>query len=241
MTCNELRLYLEENGPVGGAKVTAEHLEGCAECRRIVGAHEEVARQLHIARKATPPVPVSLDSAVLTAYRGFVQQGSAATSTSLPRKRVNTAAIWLAWAAATAAVLAVVMLLVREPRAAHPILRATQSVPDISPRPVRPQNPSAGTVSGPNLAVTKPRPHFVSHRARLKPTPAASSNSLPAGFQSLMYCDPLSCLGTMEIIRVQVSASDVTRAGAVEQANGSVLADVLVGPDGIARAIRFVN
>jgi hypothetical protein len=55
-----------------------------------------------------------------------------------------------------------------------------------------------------------------------------------------MYCDELSCPQDMEMIRVQLPSSAMPRqVSGFMQTNGSVTADVLVGPDGIARGIRL--
>jgi hypothetical protein len=63
---------------------------------------------------------------------------------------------------------------------------------------------------------------------------------MPEGFRSLMYCDALSCSGDMDMIRVQLPASAMARqVPGFIQTSGSVTADVLVGPDGIARGIRL--
>jgi hypothetical protein len=62
-----------------------------------------------------------------------------------------------------------------------------------------------------------------------------------SGFQSLMYCDPISCGGPMEMIRIQIPVSVVTRVPAPRPSNGFVQADVVVGSDGVARAIRIVH
>ncbi len=45
----------------------------------------------------------------------------------------------------------------------------------------------------------------------------------------------------MEVIRVQLPSSVTGLAAASTSANGAVFADVLVGPDGIARGIRIVE
>lgn len=56
-----------------------------------------------------------------------------------------------------------------------------------------------------------------------------------------MYCDELSCGGVMELIRVQLPSSGIEPGSASAPAKAPVIADVLVGPDGIARGIRIVQ
>jgi hypothetical protein len=62
-----------------------------------------------------------------------------------------------------------------------------------------------------------------------------------ADFRSLMYCDELSCGGLLTVVRVEVPASDVALTPASNSASDMVVADVLVGSDGIARGIRIVQ
>ena len=58
---------------------------------------------------------------------------------------------------------------------------------------------------------------------------------------NLMYCDQISCSGALDIIRMQLPASPVAGDSTSAPAQDVVLADVLVGSDGVARAIRIVN
>jgi hypothetical protein len=55
-----------------------------------------------------------------------------------------------------------------------------------------------------------------------------------------MYCDQLSCSGAMEVIRMNLPASALGMQSPLRTSN-LVAADVVVGPDGVARAIRIVN
>jgi hypothetical protein len=56
-----------------------------------------------------------------------------------------------------------------------------------------------------------------------------------------MYCDALSCGGTLQLIRVQLSSSAAAFEPAAASPEGAIYADVLVGSDGIARGIRVVR
>jgi len=53
-----------------------------------------------------------------------------------------------------------------------------------------------------------------------------------AGYTALMFCDPLSCSTDSQVVRMELPGSD----GAQPQT-----ADVVVGYDGVVRAVRFVN
>jgi hypothetical protein len=56
-----------------------------------------------------------------------------------------------------------------------------------------------------------------------------------------MYCDELSCAGAMDVIRVEVPAEALRVPQRERSGNEPVEADVLVGPDGVARGIRLVQ
>ena len=52
-----------------------------------------------------------------------------------------------------------------------------------------------------------------------------------ASFTPLMLCDPLSCSSDTQVVRVELPATDAT----------AQMADVVVGYDGVVRAVRIVN
>ena len=55
-------------------------------------------------------------------------------------------------------------------------------------------------------------------------------------YMVLMFCDPLSCASETQVVRMELPASRAAGQGAPPQ-----VADVVVGYDGIVRAVRFVN
>jgi hypothetical protein len=251
MTCDELHDYIEDQN---NAAAAAKHLESCAECRRLVDAAEELRRCLRSVRCTAPKVPAALDTAVLTAYRDYVQQPTVSSPAALFRSRMNAFPTRLAWVAAAAALFAVMLLIVDRRIMPRLELRAAQPNATIGTRTMRPDNtPSAnarfGDVRSDNVVansptlrrkMAKPRPHFTGPKE--PPAYVEASGSFSAGFQNLMYCDALSCSGAMEVIRMQLPAGAMSRDPAMmQQRDGIVLADVLVGSDGIARAIRIVN
>jgi hypothetical protein len=56
-----------------------------------------------------------------------------------------------------------------------------------------------------------------------------------AGYTALMLCDPLSCAAETQVVRVELPAA----AGG--QSSQPQMADVVVGYDGVVRAVRMVN
>jgi hypothetical protein len=247
MTCQELRLCFEN--PLrreSESSLESEHLARCADCARFVEAQRELAAGLRCAREAVPVPPASLDDAILASYRKQIASRPAAQTAILPRPRFAT----LGWNTAAAAVVLVIVsgiLLFQNRKAVttitqphplqstaalHPAVAATVAAAARSSRPK------------PFRAAAHPATHPVANPA-LRPFRAPSAevreNSIPAGFRSLMYCDELSCGGALEVIRVQLPSSVTVLAPASTSPQGVVFADVLVGPDGIVRAIRIVE
>jgi hypothetical protein len=110
---------------------------------------------------------------------------------------------------------------------------------------VAPQTPAiADKQSAVAQKSISPQPKSIVASAKHTKRPTAvpeQDSSVPIRFQSLMYCDPISCPGTMDVIRVQLPSPVFGMMQGSAQAPGFVSADVLVGPDGVARAIRFVE
>ncbi len=70
---------------------------------------------------------------------------------------------------------------------------------------------------------------------------AQSASSTWPGYSNLMYCDPVVCSGPMEVVHIKVPAGQVKPNLGSTEGNGFVNAEVVVGPDGVARAIRVAN
>ena len=58
------------------------------------------------------------------------------------------------------------------------------------------------------------------------------------GFVAMMLCDPLICSGDEQVIRMELPGN---AAGSADGSSEPVMADVVVGDDGLVRAMRIVN
>ena len=58
------------------------------------------------------------------------------------------------------------------------------------------------------------------------------------GFVAMMLCDPLICSGDEQVIRMELPGN---AAGSSDVSSEPVIADVVVGDDGLVRAMRIVN
>jgi hypothetical protein len=58
------------------------------------------------------------------------------------------------------------------------------------------------------------------------------------GFVAMMLCDPLICSGDEQVIRMELPGN---ASGSADGSSEPVIADVVVGDDGLVRAMRIVN
>lgn len=243
MTCVEFHTYWEMH-PDAAVRLQSnpaelsEHLSGCLDCTRFIEEETAVSKYLLAIRDAAPDVPASLDASVRAGYRAFLREQPRAS-------RPHPLLIWrplreaLGWAAAFgfAAAVAYGGVLLLLPRRASRIDLTPQ--PAVASRTALPVSREKVALPGP----TPKRPRSII-ASRQKSQPAwvtGQDNGLPTRFQSLMYCDPFSCSGAMDVIRVRLPSPVLRTTPSSGGAGSLVSADVLVGPDGIARGIRVVE
>ncbi len=243
MTCNELHNRLESGALRTETVLTAEvvsHIEHCSACRHTVDIEERLREPLRLLRNSVPAVSATLDESILSGYRARLQRASA-EATSLKKQTPLSTLVWRAAIAAVLLVGAILLFGNRKATSPPPIAKVqTQPAVAASARSVS----QAGN-EAPKAVAAKMKP---APRARRKasapttevPSAEAASLGLPSDFRNLMYCDQLSCSGAMDVIRMNLPASSLGMASPLRTSN-VVAADVLVGPDGVARAIRIVN
>lgn len=151
-----------------------------------------------------------------------------------------------AYAAVAAALLIALFLSVRLLRRGHDSLPSESRALPTSSVPV---SGAAGGLEGKRASVAQVAPKRrypgTSHTANSNPvqrpmlaTPAGNvtaddtQTDADAGYVALMFCDPLSCASDTQVVRMELPAS----AGGQPE-----MADVVVGYDGLVRAVRFVN
>ena len=136
--------------------------------------------------------------------------------------------VWLASLAAAAGV--VWMVLAGRAPDAPPAARAEAPVVPVAqaPAPVRSAVPVAP------VPVASARPAARRHAPRVEPAP----------FEALYPGDPLADLDAVHVVRVSVPRSSLFALGLRPRpgaADDAVEMDAMVGPDGVARAVRFVT
>jgi hypothetical protein len=105
-------------------------------------------------------------------------------------------------------------------------------------------NASVLTAESANLNSVPPAPAnaaSVLHLVGAAGNMAQSASSTWPGYSNLMYCDPVVCSGPMQVVHIKVPVGQVKPNLGQSSGNGFVNAEVVVGPDGVARAIRVAN
>ena len=257
MTCREFMDAAELLTPAELLRLQADdqplsaHARECAACAKRVESHRMLGNALHALHSSTAQREAgpAVERAVLQAFR---TQGFAPRLVVIPER--TPPALWTlsrifelgAYAAVAAALIVGLFLGSR-------ILRDKQTQPQTSqaqtvsaPKPDEANTPVASESSQvPEQVAAKTVPASVVRGpvARTKQSPQAaarteSSTSDRAGYVALMLCDPLICSGEEQVIRMELSAGG---AAADDSAAQPVVADVVIGEDGLVRAMRIVN
>lgn len=231
MTCEEIRTHMEQGRKTRefcSDSPFVAHLRSCAECSQFVEERQSLGKNLQLVRESMSAVPEALDAAVLAAYRRFMAEREA-----MSRAQVRKAyfPLRLRWGAVAALVLiasAIAFYSTGKPTRTM----AAPPAPSSKAAAVMPQKAAAHPQIRPVRRTVSPAPRV--------PPSTRTVASIPDDFRSLMYCDPLSCDGVMDMIRVQLPSSLLARpASTFRQTSRPVNADVLIGADGIARGIRI--
>jgi len=144
---------------------------------------------------------------------------------------------WVVWGAVAASLLAFLALTAPwAPRTAVPAAKpgASPASPSRLEAPVRPAP----------LPAPRREPRARRYNVQAKPAPAPAARELTTDFIPLVYDDTLGADETHQVVRVRLSRSSLASFGVPieeELPAGRVQADVLLGGDGTARAIRFVR
>ena len=231
MKCEDFRTQIGEGQSLAGT-AAIQHLELCSECRALAHADQSLRQRLAAVRESAPPVPATLDASVTAAYRARVAGRTAAASRIRSSRPLVLAAV-----AASVAIALVLVITHKKPHTTRETVAGHAS----SSTTVSTESPKERVAAAPVRRMSRTHAH-VQRPARTEAPAAMVARETPTnGFQNLMFCDPLSCPGPMQVIRIQVPASAMNRVPAWRPAGGMVQADVVVGSDGIARAIRIVR
>jgi len=258
MTCGEFMEAAGSSTPPQLLRMQSEdeqvsvHARECATCgkwlesRRLLGSALQALHARTALREAGPRV----EQAVLQAFRtqGFGPVAAVAPERAAPAAWKLSRFFEIgAYAAVAAALIVGVFLgarMWRDRQAAPARVQATavttaQPV-DLGATAVADRNPTESKMT--EIARKSTVPAQIRNGERNSGRPQQGSEQAVAatidrqGFVALMFCDPLICSGEEQVIRMELPAS-----GADGNASQPVIADVVVGDDGLVRAMRIVN
>lgn len=225
------------------------HAVSCGNCARALGDARALTgglRQL-ASVDAQEQAPARVEASLVAAFR---ERHSA----SLPVPVISPAAsrrwLYIAAGVAAAAVIAVLISL---------IATKTRSAETIAPEEASTRKEAPAGVQAPKPAPT-PEKHLVSANPKrgvrpikpaIKSKPTTPDAHAPSGeaeiatdFFPLVNRESLNQLDSGQLVRVELPRSALMSFGLpmnMERAGERIKADVVVGEDGLARAIRFVR
>jgi len=250
MTCKELRSQLEDHDlgrHIVDSVAVAEHASGCAECSQFLDEQRELEASLRLLRESTPVISHSADSAILEAYRQHAVANASFRQQPVPRRVTVKGAFAWAGALALAIVVAGAVLTFFSPAhetASPPVQLQNEAASQSAKSPEAPVQDKDRSRVAPTVATNAVKHKVRIQRVEATPTAAEVVNvpdPLPGGFRSLMFCDPVSCGGPMQMIRVELPPSAAGLASNATASSETVYAEVLVGSDGLAPGIRVLK
>lgn len=236
------------------------HATFCAKCASRLSEAKHVRAVLQTAASAeTQEAPARVKKSLLAA---FAEQGKNAV-TPAPVVEISSRRRWLSVAAiAAAAVLLIALVLPVLLKLAKPAPRNESAKVDggnpvqTTTTPERKQDKTAALpidkksinaqkesrVSAPRATVRPPRTHERAPATNL--TDMASTKKNTNEYVPLTYLASATAMESGTVVRVQLSRSALRSLGLplnIERADGLIKADLVVGDDGVARAIRLVE
>jgi hypothetical protein len=222
------------------------HTENCERCAARLAEERALLAGVRavVAELAGEEPPERVEASLLAAFRA---QTAAASSTVVPMTR--RARHWSSWklAAVAAGILILISVMAifwrsassfkpqREERAVFPT--PVSSPQDTPPKLAEPP------VGGNHVAAEQPEKQRKPVRRRASGDDS-DEDEVVTRFFSLREGEDFTALESMQLVRVELPGSALSEVGLPvnpETVNSSVIADVVLGQDGLARAIRFVR
>lgn len=235
-----------------GALKHAQHCPLCA--ARLSGERELTAVLRAVSAAAeSEQAPSSVEYALLDAFRTGRDASRPTAAVGTVSHRRSGAGHWRVWAVAIATMLLLAAVVAWKLRPTLPVLPVQMAS---APQGAKKEAEKTAAVRG---GETQPPPaiarHAVSHphRAAKHASPSrrvetpeqAPAAEAATGFYPLPYSSGLGLDEGWALVRVQVRRSSLAAVGvpvSATSADGEMLtADVVVGQDGLARGIRFVQ
>ena len=254
MNCSEFQHISHElarDQVEGREKIEAlAHAGECSRCTEYLEQERTLSLKLGFLSQVmhAQEAPAALQPALLAAFREHAAQagGNGRVAPHVGPRFWAHQKFWV-WGASAAALAAVLALAIglrsgqRQPSQASTQV-PTRAVAAQSETPTTALAPVKQDESVAHQAVEAVKRHrAVAPRVRA----ARDQDAIIAdasGFVPLIYCDELNCGTPGDVVRVELPASSLPMMGlASDVRTGPVRADVVVGEDGVARAIRLVD
>lgn len=214
--------------PAGARAEALQHAETCPGCRARLTTARVLSLELRAlaADEQSMQAPAQVEAMLLAAFRER-------------NWRRSTAWTWWRWAGAAAALAAVALWLAGErPWERVVSSPAAQIQAARSPAAAQPVPRDAGAKRNNEVAIKS------SPRARSRPIPRQEAAEASNEFIALTYGGSSYPVGDSMVVRVELPRSAPMLVGLPVgggDISGTVTADVVLGQDGVARAIRFVT
>jgi hypothetical protein len=262
MTCADIERVLVDLGRGGAlAGEGLAHLVECPGCTAHVASQKRVAWVLGALADADAcrSAPARVEAATVAAWRARAYERSAVAGRRGLFTWIGVPA--LRWGALAATVVMVLAAALSWSRSASPLAPYAPTVARVIPSAEDVTTPRIGAAGSgertPSIADTLPAPKPVPvARARQAAQPrlsrrAAANRRVVEGandeedvFVLLPYAEPLRPMELRQVVRLEVPRATVAQAGLSAgglETRDRIVADVLVGEDGIGRGIRIVR
>ena len=223
-----------------------EHASSCADCAARFEEERTLTGGLRLlARTSTEEAPANVGAAVLAAFR----QNQIVPLTRTPYRR------WIYFVASAAALVLIAILIAlnasrtQKPQLPSPQSRTEEKTPGETVAPTM-SVPSEIPANVQTPVVAKTTGHGGRHRGsvRQKPvqeeTDSSAITEITTEFIPLTNREAFAQMDGGQVMRVELPRSALMSFGLpmdMERATERIKADVVVGNDGLARAIRFVR
>ena len=214
------------------------HLQGCESCREKLAS----LRSLSSLMAGLHPLRLPPEAAASFAARLDEEESRLDASPAWRRWFSWPLVRWQHVALCAAAILLVFMgLRMRAPHPAAPVFRSATAAPGVPPPVPRRQ---AVVVALPKLARAVRHAHRKRLPEKLVSSRAVAPREVTTPFFALPFSDAALPLDQATVIRVDLPRSALELTGLPveeDRRNERVRADLVLGADGLARAIRFVQ
>jgi len=223
-----------------------EHSASCADCAARLEEEGALTEGLRgFARTSTGEAPSNVEAAVLAAFRQHQSRTPSAVTIRTSDRR------WIYAAAGVAALVIIVTLLalnasrIPNPQPPEKAKIETPVKPDETTAMPEPKTPTSDRKLATNKKTQRLQHRGVTSQRLAQPqlTPSAT-NEIATDFIPLTSREALAQMDGGQVMRVELPRSALMSFGLpmdMERATERIKADVVVGNDGLARAIRFVR